>query len=518
MRALLCPQCGAPLKPSAAECPYCGVGLQELAGTPGAKTTSAPARQKHSIPTGWLNHLDPWHGFQIAHPQGWHVETFRGAISIRLDPAGLTSAWVWPFNLPSSMSAVQVSQYFVNLNQTGNPSFQAWVQANASPHSNRISLRTRMNKYGRPVEGIWNILVMGNSANISGYTAEAGKIAESSEIFAGILSSFEPVEMMPRQVASDPTEGAFTLQLPVGWVFQGGVNRQNTIGGAANPYFSSADSPAGSVAACMPNYTWFFIEPGLGGFFNMTGGYQSMPYCHAVQLSQQKIIPWMGSFQSGMQVISLLDRPDLADLALADLARSGYLPGSFEATCAIIETTYTENNTRYRQVSRVFTQCERANAGIFTNTSPGWVALLDMYYRAPVDQFNALMPVLSGIIDTYTLNPQWQAAEQQRTNGILLQGQMERNQRLSQISRTLSETSDIITKGYWDRQAVYDRLSEMRQNASLGVQNVAGQSGDVYKVPYGYDQYWRDGLGNFYAGSWSDQPEIHWVPLKPTGI
>jgi len=50
-----------------------------------------------------------------------------------------------------------------------------------------------------------------------------------------------------------------------------------------------------------------------------------------------------------------------------------------------------------------------------------------------------------------------------------------------------------------------------------GVQNVASPSNEVYKVPNGYDQYWMDGLGNFYGGSWMTQPDIHWTPLDPTG-
>lgn len=86
------------------------------------------------------------------------------------------------------------------------------------------------------------------------------------------------------------------------------------------------------------------------------------------------------------------------------------------------------------------------------------------------------------------------------------------------ISQTLSETSDIVANSSWNRQQAYDRISEMRSNATLGAQNVASDSGDVYKAPYGYDRYWVDGLGNLYGGSWLSQPDINWQPLQPTGI
>jgi hypothetical protein len=89
--------------------------------------------------------------------------------------------------------------------------------------------------------------------------------------------------------------------------------------------------------------------------------------------------------------------------------------------------------------------------------------------------------------------------------------------RRMQISQTLSETSNIISNSYWAQQPVYDRLSEMRSNTTLDLQNVASGTGEVYKVPYGYDQYWMDGLGNLLGGGWMVQPGIDWKPLSPTG-
>jgi len=37
---------------------------------------------------------------------------------------------------------------------------------------------------------------------------------------------------------------------------------------------------------------------------------------------------------------------------------------------------------------------------------------------------------------------------------------------------------------------------------------------DVYKVADGYDQYWKDSLGNIYGGSWLTQPAINGTPLS----
>jgi hypothetical protein len=51
-----------------------------------------------------------------------------------------------------------------------------------------------------------------------------------------------------------------------------------------------------------------------------------------------------------------------------------------------------------------------------------------------------------------------------------------------------------------------------------GVQNAVNAAGEVYQVPLGFDQYWRDALGRFYGGSWASQGNPNWEELRPTGI
>lgn len=507
MRALTCPQCSAPLGRDPAACPYCGVGLvtDALPETRQDRTRNAAA-----APDGWITHRDPWHGFSIVHPPEWRVETLRGAISVRLDPLGRTAASIYPFLLPQPATAQQVARWFAGLMRAGNPTFQSWIQSGVSERSRRVTVRTRQDLYGQQVEGVWNILVDGTSSSISGCSAPVGALGAQGEIMARILTTFAPMRALERMAAVDPTEGAFSVQLPAGWSFQGGVNR-NTIGGAGMPYFWVAEGAAGA-ASCLPNQSWFFLEPLIGG---LLGGYPVLGFMNAAAFCRHSIVPWMQQSQPLLEVITITERPDLADLMLADLARQGYSPAHFELSAALLETRYPENGTLFRQASRVVTQRQRGGgmAG-----APGWMALLDVYYRAPDFQFAAVEAVLRGVLDSYQPNPAWQAAEQGRTNGILAASQADRQRRQQQISQTLQETSAIITSGYWGRQAAYERMSEQRSNATLGLQNVSTASGQVYQVPYGYDQYWQDGLGNVYGGNWGAQPDANWTPLHPTGI
>lgn len=526
MRAITCPKCGAPLQAGMTFCPYCRVGLNPEAGEePRGAGSGAREIPQAQIPAGWTLHRDPWHGFSIAHPAGWQVVTFQGQINVREDAAGLVSASIWPMSLQQPTSAYALATQFTQQGRAWNPSFQVWLPENAAPDSNRLSLRTRQTKYGQTLDGAFNVLVDGLSGIISGFQAPSQALAQHSETFSQILASFRPLERLPRQSFSDPTENAFALQAPQGWGFQGGINR-NHIGGTGLPQFTVARDPQGKVAAVMPWYQWNLMDSGggmLGGLFNgfnafsSMSGYSSMPFTHAVQYATQQVAPWMSQAQANFKVESAPDRPDIAELFMIEQAKAGYAPGLFEITVTMLETTYLENGVRMRQKSRVSTQRQRSS-GPFSGAAPMWMATLDIYYRAPDAEFAGWEPVLNGIFESVKDNPAWKAGEQRLAQNYIQNTQQDIHRRQQQIARTLSETSDLVANSYWERSAAYDRMSEQRSNATLGVQNMTNESGEVYKVPIGYDQYWQDGLGNLYGGSWLSQPEINWKPLTPTGI
>jgi hypothetical protein len=517
MEALECPKCGAPLQVEMTACPYCRVGLVPSRPTAQAQPEQPvqPAEPEEpaqpapvEVPQGWVVHRDPWNGFTLAHPQGWEVLTFAGQTSVRADPNGLTSANLNPFSWPTPVTAQQLAQQYINLCSRSLQNFQAWQQGNVSLDSNRVTLRLRATRYGQALEGIYNILAEGSNCIISGYQALPQHLAQAGPVMAQILSTFRTAERMPRQVVQEPMEGAYRVMIPEGWGWRGGVDRNN-IGGSGRTQFSTGRDAQGTVMAAVPNYQWNYMD-GFGGFFPMPGSPPSMRFMPAAQFIQQVLVKQMRQYHPDVQVESVVERLDWAEYSQFDLARNGYMPGMFDVSVAIITAVYTENGLRLREKSRVGVMRQR---GI-----PMWSAIMDMTYRAPENEFAGWEPVLAGIVFSQEINPQWKAGERNLAQNYINNGQADIRRRQAEISRTLSETSDIISNSYWNRQASYDRISEMRSNATLGVQNVASDSGDMYKVPYGFDRYWADGLGNLYGGSWLSQPDINWTPLAPTGI
>ena len=508
MEALTCPKCGAPLQAGMNVCPYCRVGL---VGGPGQSDlpVETPQPAQVELPPGWKTFHDPWFGFTISHPPGWEVSTLLGQTTIKGDPVGFTSAVIAPFSSPVPTTARAMAIQFVALGRQSMRDFQAWQQGNAAPDSNRVTIRTRGTRYGQVLDGIYNILLQGQDCIISGYNASPQTLQQLGGIMAKILATFHPTgQPIPRQIMQEPMEGAFTVQVPAAWDFQAGVNRNNA-NGAGTMQFTTRRDAQGTVMVSMPNYTWAFIEPVMS-FFSFPTGVPSMSFMPASKLVPKTILGQVQKMHPGAQLVSVIERPDLAEMGQWELARSGYPPGMFETSVAMMEVIYSENAVGYRDKSRV---------SVMRQPGQGmWNALIDMIYRAPEPEMETWEPVLTGCYSTLQVNPQWQARENGMIQGYITNAQADIRRRQAQISQTLSETSDIISNSYWNRQATYDHISEERSNAMLDVQNVAAPTGDTFKVPNGYDQYWRDGLGNVYGGSWLTQPDINWQPLNPTGI
>lgn len=516
MQALSCPRCGAPLQIHLTTCPYCQVGLLHAQANPVTPAHApAPAVSRSGpiapVPAGWQLHHDPWHGFTLSHPPGWEVVNLNRQVDVRADPVGYTSASFSPFNLPAPASAPQVASQFITLLRRFIPSLQAWQQGNTAPDSNRITVKTRANRFGQNLEGIFNILVEGSSCIISGYQAPVAELARLSPILSQILATFRTAALMERQPVVEPREQAFRVPIPTGWIPYAAVDR-NTLGGKGVLRFSAKRDPQGLMTANMPWNTWNYMDGmgalgGWSGFF--TGGYEALPYRSAAQYCADKLVPELARKLRGARVERILDRPDWAELGQLEMLQSGYPPGSFDSSSALLEMTYEENGLRLRHKLRLASL--RMGGG-----SAMWSVFNDIDYRAPEAEFAAWEPILSGILGDLVISPQWTQGEQQLAQNFIANSQADIARRTRQISQTLSETSDLLSSSYWNRQASYDRISEQRSDAMLGYQNMTSDSGVEYKLPTGFDRYWVDGLGNFYGGGWLTQPEITWQPLEPS--
>lgn len=512
MANLSCPHCGAAVYRAAVWCGYCGAprapGMPPPLGEPGPLP---------DLPADWVRYADEWSGFALGHPPGWEVRGTRGLITVREDAAGSTAAMIWPIRLPAPADVQTVAAQFVAWARAGNPSFEAWRVPEESPASNRILLRTRSQRQNVTLDGGVTITVDGLNAMISGFQAPAPSASARAPVMVQVLRSFRLIPPMPRRPYREPREGAFDALAPAGWIAQGQANR-NHVGNAAICQFWANFDPQGFVQAVVPGQAWMFTDGWAGWLMGIPAG-PTLKYLPAGAFASQWLAHHMQPQHPQLAVESVQDRPDLLPELYEDGAKVGLTPQNTEIAAACLTTTYTLGGMRMRQKTVVSTARGRGGMAMTGCMAGQWSALLNAYYRAPADEFAALEPILAGILSTYQVNPVWQQQELMRMNQLSAAIQQDAFRRQREISRTLSQTSDIIMSGYYERQKTYDHVSHQWSNAILGRTDVLDPSSSiVYSVPNDYDQYWRDNSGYFHGGSWLTRPDPSWQKLDPVRI
>ena len=510
MANLSCSRCTAAIYRGVVRCAFCGATL--VAGMPPlAEPAALP-----ELPADWVRYADEWAGFALGHPPGWEVRSNRGLITVREDQAGNAAAMIWPIRLDCPTDVHSVASQFVAWAKSGNPTFEAWRVPEESPSNNRLLLRTRSQRQNISLDGGVTISVDGVNAMISGFQAPAANASARAPAMMQLLRSFRLIAPMPRQHFREPREAAFDVTIPANWIGQGQANR-NHVGNAAICQFWLSRDPQGFVQLGIPAQLWTFSDGWSGWMMGMMPA-PTLKYMPAHAFATQWLARQMQPQQPGMAIESVQERPDMLPELYADIAKVGLTPQTTEITAACMVTTYAMGNARMRQKTMVSTVHQRGGMAMMGSAGQ-WTALLNAYFRAPEDEFAALEPILAGVLSGFQINPLWHQQELMRMNQLSAAIQQDTFRRQREISRTLSQTSDIIMSDYYERQKTYDHISHQWSNAILGRTDVIDPgSGTVYSVPNDYNQYWRDNSGYFHGGNWLTRPDPSWHKLEPIRI
>jgi hypothetical protein len=163
-------------------------------------------------------------------------------------------------------------------------------------------------------------------------------------------------------------------------------------------------------------------------------------------------------------------------------------------------------------VSSLTTQ---TGSGLLTEEQVHWVAESLFAFRTERGHLDALARACMASVKSIRMNPRWFMAYQAESRRILQERiamqqalqQMAAAQRasfqrsmhrLSDVSRTLSETSDMIYSGYESRSAAYDRMADGWSEAMRGVDSyMTPGGGSSVELPGGYEHAWTNGLGEY---------------------
>lgn len=455
------------------------------------------------------SYMNSWAGFTLELPEGFEVAVVKGVIGVKKDAAGITSAVVRPVRDPLAGSSETLARWFAGSLQSGYPGAKLWSAPGKV--GGGVLVRAQLTYCGKRVSATYNVRGGDGHGLISGFQAPDETFKALAPELGAILSSLKPCPAVPRTVLHDPTEGAFAVQVPVGFQARAGISR--ATGMPQIGLEAQVTIREGIIRASIPPVTYRFSEAIGGRFINKIfgglnaaiGGAPSEPWMSGVVFAKEWLAPH--SAHPGCRVESVAERPDLLGVMAAETMRGGLDPSMCQFTAATARFRWSEGGHEHRERVEIATT-RLPMMGM-------WSAFVNSTISAPVEAWDLHEPVLAGILDSFEMNPSWQQAQDQANAAANNARMQDIYARQRQISQTLSETSDIISQGYWGRQAVYDQISHDRSNAMRGVQDVRDFSGQVFNVPAGHDQYWRDNLNNVFGGSWLAQPDPTWQRLEP---
>jgi hypothetical protein len=119
--------------------------------------------------------------------------------------------------------------------------------------------------------------------------------------------------------------------------------------------------------------------------------------------------------------------------------------------------------------------------------------------------------VLAEAGQKWKFNPQWLAQQQAIANNAVMQDNIRsqeiRQRAMQAIAEDQRQTSDMIMKGWEQRNKVYDEIDRRRENAILGTVDVVDpDTGRQYKISNYGDYHYMSNSGTIYSTYSPDTP------------
>jgi invasion protein IalB len=475
----------------------------------------------------WTTHTDP-SGFSVSTPAGWSVskDSKQGRIALR--GARGEQIVVWPiFIEQKQLNSAGAAQLVMQLARKLDGNLP-WTPASAQANAARVVARGSQ-RSGTTLM-TWSDGPTGATVTLYALEAPADVYRSSTNTFAKILQSFHEVPDAAAQQPGaragsgpltyvnwkDPQEGAFTIQVPNGWHVVGGAYRLTATDIRENVTMVSSD---GQIRVFIGDTNLgAFTEPNqmlaMGGL--REGSFQTLGDGSRLEIRRfmpgQQLARWfaqsrLSSQCSGFQVESNNDRQDLAGAFMQSVREEGMNSARLTAGDAAFSCT--------GQHGPVHGHIFAATVYPFPGRSGIWyIYRLYGYFAAPERQQDA-EKVAQQTMQSWSINPQWQAQEKQIANQAVQQdnarSQQIRARAMQAIQENERQTSQMIVDGYNQRSQVYTEISRRRENSILGTSDVIDPAtGTQYKVDSLSDYHWMSNQGVIAGTKTDTSPGYGW--------
>jgi len=447
----------------------------------------------------WTTHEDA-HGFALEIPAGWQTSSEAG--SIRIAGTRSESVMILPLKIEVQLDANRAWQVLLNLSNQFWPQ-QRWDVPRRdgwqlSPNGVR-TIRADESVV-RQTNALWWANTGQRQATGFFYSVAAPPVEFKSlePVFTRILQSFrvtrveaatssDPLAGLQFQSWTDPTEMAFSLEVPSGWRTTGGIGRRNFVP-LSEFIIQSPDQQvmvrSGDVNVVnkyiVPNPTLMSLGQQVG---QMTSdGSLMMPYKTGLEFAVDYVGMTAGRNFPNLQLLSSRDRPDYTQ------AMSWYAQSLGWAYHTAGEVTYAAQSGGETYVIYQFAETAVTH---HSNVATLWNLQSLSGFIAPAERASLADSVLQHAFRSLYTHPQWMMREFQMNQKIA-----EDNRRYREYSNNLWQQAQAARWASWER--VNERRGDILRDLTRVVDP---QTGEAYKVQSGSNYYWIDPVNNVIAGT-----------------
>lgn len=462
-----------------------------------------------TVAQSWTIHRDPL-GFSVELPTDWEVRNESGRVTVA--GPNMERVTIMPLRVEGQLDARRAQSMLVGL------SGQLWPRQRWSmPRSGWQFGPNGVRAVGADESALrettalwWANTPQGATLFFYGVAGQPARFQSLEPVFARILSSFrvtqasgggqggrgsDPLAGLQFQTWQDPTESAFSAEIPAGWRVSGGIRRTGSVGRRDEIV---AQSPDGQFVrtndASLPTQ---IIEPNqtlanLGYYRGMMYPGTNSPildFMPPVNFAISYIQNNFGRACNNLQWLRRTERPDYVQY----LAAQGLLTGNDQVYAGEVIYTCQYGNQPY--VGYLFVTTTRSvNPGVGNI----WNVSNLSGFHAPAGRATQADAVLQRIQASFRMNPQWWRANVGADMRIL-----DNFQRYRAFSANLQQQTANERWASWERRT--EQTGDILQNVTRVVDP---QTGQPYKVQGGSNYYWIDPIHDVIAGTN--------IPYKPT--
>jgi len=462
-------------------------------------------------------------GFSLKQPAGWTSKVVDKAYILVSSPEAAKEPaflFVYPFFLKAPTPTA--AWFEQNLGRLADffpaAAIEKRQQLRAMP--DEWAVKFNFNKGGTAYTGLALCSIFEQSGILYVAAARSDSFEKNRNALLAMLKSFRFGEPAAGQGTAaprlqyvrftDPSEQAFSLDVPQGWQVQGGTNRRAATDLVHSFQVISPDqriviqyNDPSIPAFTLPNQMLAYAGLREGSWYD--SGY-------GVKLLINRYLPG-GQFLAGylqknyaprveqFEFVSQNDRPDLAE----DFNR---IVASAQAYGVQVSEHVGEADFRFRRNGELYAGYGLAItmlSYVQASQASDWVVDKLLIFTGPESQADLAQEIYGHMLQTLQWNPQWLEAQSRTTMNV---------------SQIVAQTNQMITQIIHDvhanRQGTIDRTSRRFSNAILGQTDVVNpETGETWKVEAGHNYYWGKPGTNVVAGTNTfTRPDIDFTPLK----